>query len=119
MDIGVSEIDFLKMHIKDGQYSLQPHVGQESLKFPNTDLSKKEVQQFLGIENYMANFVDRLSPVIKPLQNMLKKNATPWSSKLTEAVRKIKKMYKDYQLCLFLLFRRYFCKLMQVIYTGQ
>lgn len=95
MVIGVSEIDFLGMHIKDGQYSLQPHVGQELLKFADTDLSKREVQQFLGIVNYMADFVDHLTPIIRPLQNMLKKDAPPWSSKQIEAVRKIKQNVQE------------------------
>ncbi|KAL2486356.1 putative mitochondrial protein [Abeliophyllum distichum] len=88
--IGVPDINFLGMHIKDGQYSLQPHVGQELLKFPDTNLSKKEVQQFLGIVNYMADFIDHLSTTIKPLQNMLKKNAPAWSEELTKAIQEIK-----------------------------
>ncbi|KAL2531113.1 Uncharacterized protein Adt_04464 [Abeliophyllum distichum] len=90
MVIGVPEINFLGMHIKDGQYSLQPHVGQELLKFPDSNLSKKEVQQFLGIVNYMADFIDHLSTTVKPLQNMLKKNAPAWSEEQTKAIREIK-----------------------------
>ncbi|KAL2512843.1 RT RNaseH 2 domain-containing protein [Abeliophyllum distichum] len=78
------------MHIKDGQYSLQPHVGQELLKFSDANLSKKEVQQFLGIVNYMAYFIDHLSTTIEPLQNMLKKNAPAWSEEQTKAIREIK-----------------------------
>lgn len=31
MVINVSEIDFLGMHIKDNQYFLETHVGQELL----------------------------------------------------------------------------------------
>ncbi|KAL2518395.1 Reverse transcriptase domain-containing protein [Abeliophyllum distichum] len=90
MVIGVPEINFLGMHIKDGQYSLQPHVGQELLKFPDANISKKEVQQFLSIVNYMADFIDHLSTTIKPLQNMLKNNAPAWSEEQTKAIQEIK-----------------------------
>ncbi|KAL2519014.1 putative reverse transcriptase domain [Abeliophyllum distichum] len=90
MQIGVNEVDFIGMHIKNGQYSLQPHIGQELLKFSDSNLSKKEIQQFLGIVNYMADFIDHLSTVIKPLQNMLKKNAPPWTDEQTKAIQLIK-----------------------------
>ncbi|KAL2491169.1 Uncharacterized protein Adt_26797 [Abeliophyllum distichum] len=90
MVIGVPEINFLGMYIKDGQYSLQPHVEQKLLNFPDANLSKKEVQQFLGIVNYVADFIDHLSTAIKHLQNMLKKNALAWSEEQTKAIREIK-----------------------------
>ncbi|KAL2486358.1 Reverse transcriptase domain-containing protein [Abeliophyllum distichum] len=90
MVIGVPEINFLGMQIKDGQYSLQPHVGQELLKFLDANLSKKKVQQFLGIVNYMVDFIDHLSTTIKALQNILKKNAPAWSEEQTKAIQEIK-----------------------------
>ncbi|KAL2541643.1 Reverse transcriptase domain-containing protein [Abeliophyllum distichum] len=40
--------------------------------------------------NYMADFIDHLSTTIKPLQNMLKKNAPAWSEEQTKAIREIK-----------------------------
>ncbi|XP_022854819.1 uncharacterized protein LOC111376123 [Olea europaea var. sylvestris] len=79
MIIAVFEIDFLGMHIKNGNYSLQPHIAEELLKFPNENLTKQQVQQFLGAINYMTNFFKQLTPIIRPLQEMLKKNPPQWS----------------------------------------
>lgn len=38
----------------------------------------------------MADFVEHLPPIIRSLQNMLKKNAPPWSFEQIKAVQKIK-----------------------------
>ena len=37
-------IDFLGMVIKDGHYQLGPHIATELLKFPNTNLTKNQIQ---------------------------------------------------------------------------
>ncbi|KAL2543131.1 Uncharacterized protein Adt_04109 [Abeliophyllum distichum] len=111
MVIGVPEINFLGMHIKDGQYSLQPHVGQELLKFSDTNLSKKEVQQFLGIVNYMADFIDHLSTTIKPLQNMSMKNRL-------KPFERLNKKFMVFQPYLFLLMGKESCKQTSMTYIG-
>ncbi|KAG8493198.1 hypothetical protein CXB51_010612 [Gossypium anomalum] len=43
MTINESKINFLGMDIKDGKYQPQPHIAQELLKFPNENLSQKQV----------------------------------------------------------------------------
>ena len=40
MTIGTEKVDFLGMHLKDGQYIVQPHIAQE-LHFPDSNLTKK------------------------------------------------------------------------------
>ena len=41
MILGVSSIDFLGIEIQDGQFSLQPHIAAELLKFPYENLSQQ------------------------------------------------------------------------------
>ena len=85
MIIGQTEIDFLGMHISKGQYHLQPHIASQLEHFPDKDLSFKQIQQFLGIVNYMADFIHDLAKFRTPLSALLKKNAPPWSQRCTEA----------------------------------
>ncbi|GKA27953.1 putative reverse transcriptase domain, viral movement protein [Tanacetum coccineum] len=61
MEVGVTTIQFLGMEISDGKYQPQPHVAQELLKFPDELSSQKMIQQFLGLVNYMADFLPKLS----------------------------------------------------------
>ncbi|KAK9032330.1 hypothetical protein V6N11_056601 [Hibiscus sabdariffa] len=49
MKINQREIEFLGMHLKEGKYHPGSHIAQELLKFPDKDLSKKQILQFLEI----------------------------------------------------------------------
>lgn len=51
-----NQIEFLGMIFSNGQYYLGPHIAKELLKFPD-QLTFKEVQQFLGIINYLKDFI--------------------------------------------------------------
>ena len=44
------------MMITNGHYQPSPHIATELLKFPDTHLNKKQIQQFLGIVNYVRDF---------------------------------------------------------------
>ena len=56
--IGITEIDFLRMHFTQGKYVPQPHIAEEFLKFPNENMSANQIQQFLGILNsYEISFL--------------------------------------------------------------
>ncbi|GJY92739.1 putative reverse transcriptase domain, viral movement protein [Tanacetum coccineum] len=90
MEVGVTTIQFLGMEISDGKYQPQPHVAQELLKFPDELSSQKMIQQFLGLVNYMADFLPKLSHHTALLFPMLKKNPPQWTSRQTEAVKAIK-----------------------------
>ncbi|GKB54329.1 putative reverse transcriptase domain, viral movement protein [Tanacetum coccineum] len=74
MEVGVTTIQFLGMEISDGKYHPQPHVAQELLKFLDELSSQKMIQQFLGLVNYMADFLPKLSHHTALLFPMLKKN---------------------------------------------
>lgn len=68
MQFNKEEIEFLGMIIRDGKYQPNASIAEELKIFPAENLSKKQVQQFLGIVNYLRNFVLSLlfffSPVI-------------------------------------------------------
>ncbi|XP_024971957.1 uncharacterized protein LOC112510840 [Cynara cardunculus var. scolymus] len=76
----------------DGTYQPQPHVAQELRKFPDKLTSQKEIQQFLGLINYMADFLSKLSSHTVHLFPMLKKDSPPWTDKQTLAVKAIKQL---------------------------
>ncbi|KAH9769430.1 hypothetical protein KPL71_011998 [Citrus sinensis] len=88
--IGKESIDFLGMVIKDGHYQPGPHIATELLKFPDTNLTKKQIQQFLGIVNYVRDFIPKVAIHTSQLPRMLKKQCPPWGPTQTEAVKQLK-----------------------------
>lgn len=56
-----SSIDFLGLHIHDGVYQPGAHLTQELIKFFNENLSQKHIQQFLGIINYVRDFIHQVA----------------------------------------------------------
>ncbi|KAG8492315.1 hypothetical protein CXB51_009806 [Gossypium anomalum] len=95
MQINKSEIQFLGMDIKEGKYSPGPHIAQELLKFPSKNLSFKQIQQFIGIVNYVRDFIPKVSKYTNPLRKLLKKDPPPWSSSQTKAFQRLKELSQD------------------------
>ena len=60
MIIGQSFIDFLGVSISDGKYTLQPHIAISLGDFPDKLIGTKQIPQFLGIVNYMSNFIPKI-----------------------------------------------------------
>nr|KYP32765.1 polyprotein [Cajanus cajan] len=56
-EIGVKEVNFLGMHFAYGKYVPQPHIVERLPEFPEKDMTVKEIQQFLGIINYVRHFI--------------------------------------------------------------
>ncbi|KAH9769458.1 hypothetical protein KPL71_012010 [Citrus sinensis] len=71
--IATYNIEFLGMVIKDGHYLPGKHIAQELLHFPDQQLSKKQVQQFFGIINYIRDFIPRVDHYTRHLSALLKK----------------------------------------------
>ncbi|XP_070036718.1 uncharacterized mitochondrial protein AtMg00860-like [Nicotiana tomentosiformis] len=94
MALAQKEIDFLGMHFVQGAYSPGPHICQELLKFPDTNLTTKQIQQFLGVVNYVRDFIQNISAYISSLTKMLKKTTLSWGKEQDEAVKKIKEISK-------------------------
>jgi len=51
---------------------------------------RNQIQQFLGIVQYLRNFIPQVAQMTRPLQLMLKKDANSWIEKQTRVVRKLK-----------------------------
>lgn len=79
--IAQTEIDFLGMHFSQGKYQPQPHIAQELLNYPDENLTIKQIQQFLGIINYIRDFIPKLTKYTSPLSQLLKKNPPPSGTK--------------------------------------
>ncbi|KAK8279003.1 hypothetical protein V6Z11_1Z118100 [Gossypium hirsutum] len=90
MQVNKEEIEFLGMIINEGRYQPHPSIAEELKKFPARNFSQKQVQQFLGIVNYLRDFVPKISKFINPLRKMLKKNPPRWKNKQTLAVKNLK-----------------------------
>jgi hypothetical protein len=84
------EIEFLGMVFVDGACTPDTHIAEEIQKFPDGPLTRKQIQQFLGIIQYLRNFIPRVAQMTRPLQFMLKKDVDSWIEKQTKAVRKLK-----------------------------
>ena len=72
MIIGQSSIDFLGVNISDGKHVLQPHIAASLGEFPDRLTSTKQIQQFLGIVNYMSDFIPKISKYRNSLAQLLK-----------------------------------------------
>ena len=90
--IGKESIDFLGMVLHDGHYHLRPHIAEELTKFSDTYLNKKQIQQFLGIVNYLRDFISKVAVHTSKLSRMLKKRPPPWGPEQTTAVKQLKKI---------------------------
>ena len=88
--IAKESIDFLGMVIEDGHYQPGPHIATELLKFPDTHLNKKQIQQFLGIVNYVHDFIPKVAIHTSQLSRMLRKQCLPWGPAQTEVVQQLK-----------------------------
>lgn len=77
------------MHIINGQYTLQPHISKALNDFPDKLTTVKQIQQFLGLVNYMADFIPNIVKYRGPLSQLLKKSPPPWDQNHSTAVRKL------------------------------
>lgn len=74
MKVAQTKVEFLGMQLKDGAFQPSDHIAKELLKFPYENLSHKQVKQFLGIVNYLREFVAKITRYMYHLQKMLKKD---------------------------------------------
>ena len=88
--LGQDTVTFLGMTQKDGYYSPSPHIAQELTHFPDEHLSKKQIQQFLGIINYLREFFPHVAVHTSQLSKMLRKSAPPWGPYQIAAIQHLK-----------------------------
>ena len=53
------------------------HIVQELLNFPDKDLTGKQIQQFLGMVDYIKDFIPKSAQYTNSLSKLLKKNSSP------------------------------------------
>ncbi|KAH9716946.1 hypothetical protein KPL71_021643 [Citrus sinensis] len=93
--IATDTVEYLGMQIKNGFYQPGPHIAQELLHFPDKDFTKKQVQQFLGIINYIRDFLPHVDQQTSILSALLKKNPISWDSSHTTAVQQLKQIAQN------------------------
>ncbi|KAK2638055.1 hypothetical protein Ddye_025850 [Dipteronia dyeriana] len=90
--VGPLEIDFPEMYISHGQYQSGPHLAKQLLDFPDSNLNQKQLQQVLGIINFIRDFIPHVSHSASVLSALLNKNPPPRSPHHTEVVATFKNM---------------------------
>ncbi|KAH9698107.1 hypothetical protein KPL71_023885 [Citrus sinensis] len=93
--IATDTVEYLGMQIKNGFYPPGPHIAQELLHFPDKDFTKKQVQQFLGIINYIRDFLPHVDQQTSILSALLKKNPISWDSSHTTVVQQLKQIAQN------------------------
>ncbi|KAH9671198.1 hypothetical protein KPL70_017265 [Citrus sinensis] len=93
--IATDNIEFLGMIITYGHYQPGKHIAQELLHFPDQQLSKKQVQQFLGIINYIRDFILHVDHYTRHFSALLKKKPPEWNADHTTAVTTLKQIAQN------------------------
>ena len=83
------------MIIKDGHYQPGKHIAQELLHFSYQQLIKKQIQQFLGIINYIRDFIPHVDHHTNQLSALLKKKPSEWNDNHTLFVTTLKKIAQN------------------------
>ncbi|KAH9780736.1 hypothetical protein KPL71_008195 [Citrus sinensis] len=79
----------------DGHYQPGKHIAQELLHFPDQQLSKRQIQQFLGIINYIRDFIPHVDHYTHHLSALLKKKPPEWNADHTFAVTTLKQIAQN------------------------
>ncbi|KAH9697710.1 hypothetical protein KPL71_023722 [Citrus sinensis] len=79
----------------DGHYQPGKHIAQELLHFPDQQLSKRQIQQFLGIINYIRDFIPHVDHYTHHLSALLKKKPPEWNADHTAAVTTLKQIAQN------------------------
>jgi len=61
------EIEFLGVVFANGAYTSGTHIAEELQKFADDPLTRNQIQQFLGIVQYLRNFIPRVAQMTRPL----------------------------------------------------
>ncbi|KAL6142327.1 hypothetical protein ACLB2K_060609 [Fragaria x ananassa] len=90
------EIDFLGIHVKDGEIRLQDHIVKKISQFQDNIPDAKSLQRFLGVVNFARDFIPQVSgltALLSPKTSSKKK----WSFTEDDSntVRKIKELTKN------------------------
>ena len=93
--IATNNIEFLGMTIKDGHYQPRKHIAQEIIHFPDQNISKRQIQQFFGIINYIRDFIPHVDHHTRQLSALLKKNPPSCNNNHTLTVTMLKQIAQN------------------------
>ena len=75
---------------------MRAHILRKISKYPDERRTKKQIQGFLGLLNYVSFYIDDLVKKKKDLQSLLRKNNTKvWSDYHTQIVKNFKEECKN------------------------
>jgi hypothetical protein len=96
MEICKEKNNVLGHETGEGKIYLQDHIAKKILQFPNAMNDKKVLKQFLGIVNYVRNYIDNLAKLAGHLHAKLRKNGQKYfNSEDIKLVKIIKDKVKD------------------------
>ena len=96
MEICKTHISFLGTEIGNGKISLQPHISQKILAFPDKMEDIKTLRAFLGLLNYARNFIKDLGKYTASLYNKIGLHGQrKFNSEDIKLVQTIKAMVKN------------------------
>ncbi|RYR41952.1 hypothetical protein Ahy_A08g038396 [Arachis hypogaea] len=93
--IAKKRIEFLGMVFEDGFFQPGEHIAKGLINFPDENMTVKQVQQFLGIVNYIRDFIPDVTKHTSQLSKLLQKKPPPWGPEQTTAVKTLKKIAQD------------------------
>lgn len=90
LKIGVNKVKYLGHVFSEDK--IEPDEDRiEAIKQMGEPKTKKDLQKFLGVINYVRSFIPNLSELTAPLRELLKKNVIyNWQPRHTEAFNEIK-----------------------------
>lgn len=80
MKIGMKDVDFLGLKIRDGKINPQEHIAKKVQEFSDELTRRKHIQPFLGIGNYDAYYIPHLSRITSKITRHLREQVVPRSS---------------------------------------
>ncbi|KAL6130444.1 hypothetical protein ACLB2K_068823 [Fragaria x ananassa] len=90
------EIDFLGIHVKDGEIRLQEHIVKKISQFSDNIPDAKSLQRFLGVVNFARDFIPQVSgltPLLSP--KISSKEKWSFTKDDSNTVIKIKELTKN------------------------
>lgn len=96
MKLAKTHIEFLGTEIGEGKISLQPHITQKILSFPDKIEETKQLRSFLGLLNYARPYIKDLGKIIGCLYaKTSEKGQKYFNRKDIEVVQQVKQLVKN------------------------
>jgi hypothetical protein len=92
MELQLKEITFMGHRITENGLHSDPEKVRAIIEMP-APTNVEELRRYLGVVNYLGKFLPNVTEILKPLQNLLKKDVPwMWSSSQEAAIANVKKL---------------------------